>query len=212
MELTIKRQKLWEDSIFDITLPEADNDSIVKYYEDLVQKEKGQKRSNIGGWQREVRPGECQAYDDVLDMINYAVTDIFNNVFGLKVKTAIANSWLNSNELGEANAFHTHPGCVFSGVYYINASKDKENGMINFVNMNHHTIEEWKHSLPHRFGIEHKDIKHLNSNHDYMINSNMMFPPSVNHAYVFMPWLGHEVRKNPHAFNRLVIGMNFKSA
>lgn len=212
MELNIKRQKLWEDSIFDITIPEVDNDSILKFYEELVQKEDGQRRSNIGGWQREVKPGECQAYDDVLDMINYGVTDIFNNVFGLKVKTKIANSWLNSNELGEANSFHTHPGCVFSGVYYINASKDKENGMINFVNPYHHIIEEWKHMLPERFGIEHKDVQHLNNNHDYMINSNMMFPPSINHAYVFMPWLGHEVRKNPHAFNRLVIGMNFKPA
>ena len=59
----------------------------------------------------------------------------------VNIKTKVSNSWLNSNEMGESNAFHTHPGSLFSGVYYVNASKHKLNGHINFVNTNHHVIE-----------------------------------------------------------------------
>lgn len=209
-EINIKRIRLWEECIFDLTLPEVDNDSILGFYEELESKEAGQKKSNIGGWQREVTHGECPAYDHMLYLTEVAVTDIFQNVFQVDVQIEVANSWLNSNILGESNAFHTHPGCLFSGVYYINASKDKENGSINFVNPNHHVIEDYIQNLPLRVpGLPTKEA--LNLYNDKIFTSHQHAEPQVSHAYVFPPWLGHEVRKNPHAFNRLVVGINFKA-
>jgi len=212
MEINIKRHELWTESMFEIHLPDIDNESIIKFYDEIEKVDPGQKRSNIGGWQREVNPGECQAYDELMYMMAYAVTDIFRNVFKLPIDLAIANSWLNSNILGENNAFHTHPGCVYSGVYYINASKDKENGSITFVNPQHHVIEDWISNLPLRSNgdIDHKQCEVLHE--DKQFASTQHFEPKSNYAYVFPPWTGHEVRKNPHSFNRLVAGINFRPA
>ena len=46
-EINIKRIRLWEECIFDLTLPEVDNDSIIGFYEELENKEAGQKKLNI---------------------------------------------------------------------------------------------------------------------------------------------------------------------
>lgn len=208
-EINIKRVRLWEECYFDLTLPEVDNDAIIGLYERLEKEEGGQQKSNIGGWQREVQPGECAAYDHMLYLTEVAVTDLFKNVFEVDMDIEVANSWLNSNILGESNAFHTHPGCLFSGVYYVNASKDKENGSINFVNPSHHVIEDFIATLPLRAPITNEEARNLYK--DKIFTSHQHADPQVNHAYVFPPWLGHEVRKNPHAFNRLVVGINFKA-
>ena len=210
-EININRVRLWEECYFDLTLPEVDNDAIIGFYEEIEKKEEGQKRSNIGGWQREVTQGECPAYDHMLYLTEVAVTDIFQNVFKINTEIVVANSWLNSNILGESNSFHTHPGCLFSGVYYVNASEHKENGSINFVNPNHHVIEDYIQNIPLRIpGLSAAEVSKIYD--DKIFTSHEHAEPKVSHAYVFPPWLGHEVRKNPHAFNRLVVGINFKAA
>ena len=208
MKMKITEEILWKESIFDIELPESDNEAILDFYEKKVKETKGVQKSNIGGWQKEIKPGECKEYDDVLHLINLGVQDIFKTQYRVNIKTKVSNSWLNSNEMGESNAFHTHPGSLFSGVYYVNASKHKQNGHINFVNTNHHVIEEYKHLMSNNLGADREETFAMGDHHESM-RSHCSMPPNIGHAYVFPPWVGHEVRRNPHEFNRLVIGMNF---
>jgi len=200
----IERKTLWKDSIFDATFDDIDNDAIISFYESLVEKEKGVRRSNIGGWQRDVKYGECEAYDDAMDKCVHVVKHIFNDIYKVDIDIKLANSWLNSNNFGDSNAYHTHPGCIFSGVYYVNASKQKENGSINFIRPNNHTIEDFKNNLSQRCGFG-----KLWQTTDMQFESNADFMPQQNHAYLFPPWFGHEVKRNYSQENRLVIGMNF---
>jgi len=200
MNKEITKVQLFEDSIFEVKIEDANNSEILEFYEDKRFKYEGHTRSNYGGWQAFISPGECKAYDEVLEKINVAANDIFKNEYGLNDDIKIANSWLNANDFGSSNLNHTHPGCAYSGVYYINASKDdKKNGSILFENPQTFAIA----SSMIAYGQPHTYYDHPQLRQSYMI------PPKVGYAYLFMPWIQHAVTRNLSHFNRIVIGMNF---
>lgn len=201
-KIGIERHTLWSDSVFEASFDDVDNDSILEFYNSIT--DKGVKRSNVGGWQYDVKTGECAAYDDVMDKCVHVVNHIFNDIYGIEIDVRLANSWLNSNNIGDSNCFHTHPGSLFSGVYYINASKEKGNGSINFIRNDHHTIEEFKNKISGAMGKN----SYLKTE-DKQFASCSFMQPKQGHAYLFPPWFGHEVRRNYTESNRLVIGMNF---
>lgn len=196
--IAMKRITLWEEAIFEMCIPEADNMSIIKFYEELREISQGHTRSNYGGWQKDVYPGECKAIDDVIGKIDIALTALFNEHFHVNRKVACCSAWLNANDFGASNLPHTHPGCHFSGVYYINASDDdKRNGQVIFQRDNGFSIECTMNSMKHRPD-------------DPLWQTTKWQPPKISHAYLFPPHLTHSVTRNISHFNRLVIGMNFR--
>lgn len=200
---SIKRITLWEDAIFEVHVPDPDNVSIIKFYEETREVCQGHIRSNYGGWQKDVFPGDCAAIDNVLEKLNIALTNIFNEQFGIKKQVRCISAWLNANDFGASNLAHTHPGCHFSGVYYINAGDDdKRNGQVIFQRDNTFSIEETLNSI----GRKNREPK----NADPLWKTTCWQPPKISHAYLFAPYLQHCVTRNLSQFNRLVIGMNFR--
>ena len=199
---TIRRITLWEDAIFEVHVPEPDNVSIIKFYEETREISQGHVRSNYGGWQKDVFPGDCAAIDDVLEKINQALTNIFAEQFEIKKQVRCVSAWLNANDFGASNLTHTHPGCHFSGVYYINAGDDdKRNGQVIFQRDNAFSIEATLNSIGR---------DEMPRNKDPMWQTTVWQPPKISHAYLFTPYLQHCVTRNLSQFNRLVIGMNFR--
>lgn len=200
-EMEIKRNIMWSSSLFDVTVPDVDNDGLIRFVEDMKQNE-GVERSNIGGWQYDVRYGLCPQLDDLLDKLAHAATHIWSEVYRIPERLKIANCWLNSNEFGHGNALHTHPGAQMSGVYYINVDGGSDNGVINLVREGHHSIEQHITLTEASRSLTHGE-------RDPEFTTSFALPPQQSHAYLFSSWQQHEVRRNLQDYNRLSLAFNF---
>ena len=198
MEMQISREDLWTESIFYIHVPEVDNRGIIDFVIEKKKVEPGINRSNYGGWQYDVVKGQCEALDDMFMKMEYAVNHVFNDVFKAQIDIGLANAWLNWNERGNTNTVHTHPGSLYSGVYYITGNGSPEMGSISFVRENAHSVENI-------FTGELRDYR----DRDRTFICDKHIPPSESTGIIFSPWLQHEVTPNMTDEPRIVVGMNF---
>jgi uncharacterized protein (TIGR02466 family) len=78
--------------------------------------------SNLGGWQSswDFPSWGGQAGDTVLRtavaLANRLTADRHGKPVDIKWRV---NAWANINRAGHGNEFHTHPGCYWSGTYYV---------------------------------------------------------------------------------------------
>jgi len=202
LEMSIKRRVLWSESIFETKLPEIDNRDILNYYQHLKSIDPGIQRSNVGGWQKEVGFGDCDGLDDMFDKITHVVNHIFTDVFKMDENLMVSNAWLNSNNTNHKNSLHTHPGCLFSGVYYVTGQNEPECGNINFC-------RDLAHSVENTLTISQKTRQYCFGEREKFWNTSQSLPAIESNAYLFAPWLVHEVSPNFTDTDRVVIGMNF---
>lgn len=196
--MKIIRRTLWSNDIFELHLPNIDNDSIKQYYiEKKKQFPEGVRRSNRGGWQFDIPAGECKAIDELVYNIEVATQELFYNTFKLDFEIRMALCWLNSNPKFASNAMHTHPKSIFSGVYYIDVVDVREQGAIRFLR--NERVE---------FILDQSECK----TPDPLFTSDVQFPPKKSHAYLFAPWLMHEVEPNQLDTERLILAFNFVRA
>lgn len=201
--MSITRHDLFVESMFTVQPPEVDNDAIFDFFKLAKKNHNGVKRSNVGGWQFDMNPGMCPEYDDVMDKLTYAANHILCDVYKMKTRVRISNSWLNYSARGGLNSVHTHPGALLSGVYYIKTSP--ETGPINFMRDNNHSIETtmwWSGDQDYAKNPE-RDKAWLTHVHK---------KPKIGSAYIFSSWLQHEVIETTVDEDRLVAGINFVPA
>ena len=193
------------DALFQIQLQEEiNNQNIIDYKNYIKSKEpEGVIRSNDEGWQLDIPRGVCHEIEKMVCLMEDNVTDIFNNVYGFDTKIQLANMWLNENPRGGSNAYHTHPGCIFSGVYYIAATGDPEQGQICIQRDSHHVYADLNtrsHKVEPQGNVDSPEIRtHAN------------FIAQEGSAYVFPPHFNHMVTKNNTDISRVVMGMNFQA-
>ena len=109
-----------------------------------------QRNSNVGGWQSEKdfltklgEPYAGQLARMFLENVQAAVGSLAEMTESLPSRMGI-DAWANVNGRGDTNAAHIHPGCPWSGVYYVAIEPDKA-GEIYFLDprtaalMNNHT-------------------------------------------------------------------------
>ncbi len=106
------------------------------------QSDKSLSRSNEGGWhsQEDFLLWGGQAVAHLQQRMMYGFQELTKAMTGgtLYNGRAILNAWVNVNRDGDYNSVHTHPGCVWSGVYYVEAGdpvheKYSKSGVIEFV-------------------------------------------------------------------------------
>ena len=167
------------------------NLNLFKYCEDVYNSsDKNQnRRSNINGW---------QSYDiknDVSkDLINsiYTLSQTYKNTVQLNKNLKISNMWINRNSPNSYNKEHIHPGCVFSGVYYVNVPKNS--GKIKFITPAEHMVYDWP--------LEYFD------NHNEFNSDIWWLPVEENVLYIWPSWLKHEVTMNVSDSVRVSISFN----
>lgn len=82
----------------------------------------GVQHSNLGGWQSgwDFEGWGGPAARRVLDAGRELATRMTADRAGKPVRIAWkTNAWANVNRRGHGNEFHTHPGCYWSGTYYV---------------------------------------------------------------------------------------------
>jgi uncharacterized protein (TIGR02466 family) len=90
------------------------------------QTERGLVNSNVGGWHsgRDLAQWGGEAIETVLDAAMAVANKATRDRKGLPVRPAWrAECWANVNRRGHANKRHTHPGCYWSGTYYVDTGE-----------------------------------------------------------------------------------------
>lgn len=197
--IQVSRKVLWSDSVFVVELDDIDNQEICTFAEKMKTSNEGVFRSNLGGWQFDMQPTLCSAFDEMIYQLNGVANHVVNEIYGYPMEMFVGNSWLNINQSGDRNAFHTHPGCFLAGVYYVEVPEQSSD--INFIRDNHHSIQQTLCQF---------NIEKPNDHDDQFIISNSIRPVS-SMALLFPSWFGHEVLRSIHDGNRIVAGINFVS-
>ena len=110
-----------------------DTQPLIDYAYELKSKTKGRELSNVQAWQSENLDNNLPVFDVLNDVIIKFAKD-FHEYMNLKkdYTQILDNMWFNINPTGGTNKPHSHPGAVFSGVFYLKAPENS--GKINFVN------------------------------------------------------------------------------
>ena len=110
----------------DLPAPEALNARLLDLiYTEQERDQKGIARSNIpalGGWHSHTDLHKSSDFAEVTALIHAATARLsddqgYNDRYAMKIGTM----WSIINPPGSQNRAHVHPGCLWSGVYYIQA-------------------------------------------------------------------------------------------
>ena len=92
--------------------------------------DQGVRKSVAGGWHstEDLLSWPHPKMQQLVDMIKQAVIELFGVTSGLEAGKfhgdATFIAWANVLRKGGYNKVHTHPGCVWSGVYYVSIDDD----------------------------------------------------------------------------------------
>ena len=85
--------------------------------------DKGVVRTNIKGWHSTTDMNLKPEYQDLVNMLYEAQRTIYDQEH-LDSEPFLGNMWANINPPGGMNRAHIHPNSLWSGVYYVKASKN----------------------------------------------------------------------------------------
>jgi len=157
------------------------NDALLEYCYKIRERSLGRDFSNIGGWQSDnldLKDKELQPF--IEELKNNIMSYINQCGFKTDLKYKLDNIWININEYKDHNKPHIHPGCLFSGVYYL---KTPDNcGNIVFNHPADSLQYDWKKDL----------IKETMPNNC----SEWFLPVQKEKMFLFPSWLYHYVMPN----------------
>ena len=166
---------LFTDGIWNTTF-----NSDLKEYCDFIRKnDKGRSVSNTGGYQSNYLNMAEPLIQPLISHIQLS-TKHFSSYLQCNSSCKVSDMWININGYKDYNMEHTHPNCMFSGVYYIHTPKDC--GHIEFVRHSHdYMTYDWR-------GKQSKYNSH---------NSALWHVPSEkNKCYIFPSYYKHRVTPN----------------
>lgn len=157
------------------------NDALIEYCYKRKKIDQGRNFSNIGGWQSDdlnLQDTELQPF--IEELKNNIMLYINQCRFKTDLKYKLDNIWININGYKDHNKPHIHPGCLFSGVYYL---KTPENcGNIVFKHPADILQYDWKKDLL-------KEVMQNNCNEWFL-------PVQKGKMFIFPSWLYHYVMPN----------------
>ena len=102
--------------------------------------------------------------------------------------------WININRFKDYNQYHTHPGSLFSGVYYIKSLSNS--GNIEFKHPASKSIESYWN----------EKISNINPSNSCVWE----IEPVENRLLIFPSWLEHQVLPNVTQKDRISLSFNLK--
>lgn len=180
----------------------VDRDKIIEFV-NYVRKEdsEGRKVSNNGGWQSHDFIDEVlqnnplsNLRDKILPMAYYCADEFGFTEYTLR----ITNLWINVNNYGNSNDLHTHPGSIFSGVYYLSVP-DCCSGRLQFLRDFNYQIMKESWGLGNNFTY--------NSVMNEVITT---FEPTNDSMIIFPAWLSHSVSRSASENERISVSFNIQ--
>ena len=163
----------------------------------------GNAKSVTGGWHSsdDVHNWDYPEIRTLVGFITEAVTEMTKVSTGMEADQFGADTtfiaWANILRDGGYHRSHTHPGCAWSGVYYIQTGSDEaaqaENdaaGHIEFYDPRH--------------GVEMVPVP------GNPFGQRLSFPPEAGRLYCFPAWLRHMVNPYQGSSERITIAFNVR--
>ena len=135
-------QHLFTTPIIEQVWPEADelNDRLCEVILAKERDSAGESRSNVGGWhsvgdfdQWGGASGET-LIGRIGELVNVATARYYKLYGGTEPIRWRITTWANVSRRGDYNRGHVHPGCTWSGVYYVDAgdadANDTDSGLL----------------------------------------------------------------------------------
>jgi uncharacterized protein (TIGR02466 family) len=172
---------------------ELDTVALTEFCYEMKRKDtKGVVKTNVGGWQS----------DNILNETHEEFTKLKNKVveaanlfhqhveFNKSSVQKLANIWININQKGHSNDWHTHPESIFSGVFYLYGKaaiifQHPYRDLGNFY---------WLPKLVENWNIFNSGVWSIF--------------PSPNTLLLFPPWLYHKVDTNNEDKDRISFSFN----
>lgn len=204
-EDTFIRRTYFPTMVFQIDLkdPEDLNTHLIKnIYAERERDQKGISRSNIpalGGWHSHNDLHKSDDYSALVDKISEATAKMSDNLgYADTHEMKIGTMWSIINPPGCVNRAHVHPGCLWSGVYYIQAPENC--GNIEFIE-------------PRTMHLMNQAKFQPNKKRPKECWTKVRFTPVAGRMLIFPSWLYHAVDPNQakeegDAANRIIISFN----
>lgn len=204
-ELKLIKRTYFPTHIFQVDVPDCEElnaNLLENIYAERDRDQKGISRSNIpalGGWHSHNNLHKQKEYADLVDVINGSTAKLSESLGYATNKTIkIGTMWSIINPKGSSNRSHVHPGCMWSGVYYIQAPENA--GSIEFVDPRTvHLMNQAKF-----------ETKTKRSKENW---TKVRFKPTPGRLLIFPSWLFHAVDTNQakgegNQSNRIIISFN----
>ena len=166
------------------------------------------RRSNVGGWQSDTgmlqwggeAPKELGV--QVLHVLGRFTTDRGQAPSGPPRFEWSSEMWANVNVKGGFHEPHTHPGAIWSAVYYV------DDGLVEGESpemAGRLVLQDPRDPLP----IMYKpDLRHVTDKGELYTN-DVRLAPQVGNVVIFPSWLSHYVTPNMGSGKRISIAINY---
>ena len=149
---------------------------------DWKDKDKGVERSNVLGWHSKDDMHTKNYFNFFTDEINNIQNEIhLTEEYANNTELRVENMWANINHKYSYNRFHTHPGSLWSGVYYVQSPPNCGSILFKLVDRDLYGTPTYEKDNIDRQTHQWQTIEYK------PIEGRVIFFPS---------WLGHEVEQN----------------
>ncbi len=191
----MKIETLFTSFIASTTLPDVDNDELIKYAYQCKDTSQGVIKSNAFGWQSDPLTVPNKEVGKLANLIHNNISSVADcwKLRNDKTLISLENIWININSKAAFNRPHVHPESLFSGSYYVK-TPSQEGGAIVFVHpavnfqyhLNADIVEDWN---------------------DFTSASYRIFPKAGD-LLIFPSFLVHYVEPNTTDEDRISIAFN----
>ena len=149
---------------------------------DWKDKDKGIERSNVLGWHSKDDMHTKNHFNFFTDEINNIQSEIhLTEEYANNTELRVENMWANINHKYSYNRFHTHPGSLWSGVYYVQSPPNCGSILFKLVDRDLYGTPTYEKDNIDRQTHQWQTIEHK---------------PIEGRVILFPSWLGHEVQQN----------------
>ena len=149
---------------------------------DWKDKDKGVERSNVLGWHSKDDMHIRNHFNFFTDEINNIQSEIhLTEEYANNTELRVENMWANINHKYSYNRFHTHPGSLWSGVYYVQSPPNCGSILFKLVDRDLYGTPTYEKDNIDRQTHQWQTIEHK---------------PIEGRVILFPSWLGHEVQQN----------------
>lgn len=137
-DIEVVKRTYFPTHIFQVDVPDCEDLNaklLESVYSERERDQKGIARSNfpkLGGWHSHNNLHKQEEYRNLVDVIDTSTAKLSSSLgYAENKKISIGTMWSIINPPGSSNRAHVHPGCLWSGVYYIQAPDHA--GSIEFI-------------------------------------------------------------------------------
>ena len=187
-EDALKVNRYFPTLIFSLEVPESEilNAHLIEtIYAERERDGKGVRKSNfpeLGSWHSHVKLHKDVTFEGLVQYVDAASAMMCRELgYHRSYQLRIGTMWSIINPPGSSNRAHIHPGCIWSGVYYVQAPKNS--GGIEFIDPRTQNLMSSVEYIP--------DTKRPR-----ICWTKVQYKPVTGKMLIFPSWLYHSVAPN----------------